>query len=155
MGMGVQAFGTSSVGSRRVAERPPTPFFQYSARLGRYILLAQRQASPVAAEHWRRQGISAEFLTAFWQRLWSSRQPGRAVTFQWLGLPTAQVVVTHRRHRVIASGTALWHNRYGDGSWRLYSYRGDEHIFTWGAVAWSTLSGPALGYETTADSLAL
>ena len=38
---------------------------------------------------------------------------------------------------------------------RLYSYRGGEHIFTWGAVAWSTLSGPALGYETTADSLAL
>ena len=28
-------------------------------------------------------------------------------------------------------------------------------MFTWGAVAWSTLFGPALGYETEADSVSL
>ena len=43
------------------ADRPPTPFFQYSARLGRHILLAQRQTEPAAAEHWRRQGLRQAF----------------------------------------------------------------------------------------------
>ena len=35
-----------------VADRPPIPFFQYSARLGRHILLGRRQVEPAAAaEH--------------------------------------------------------------------------------------------------------
>ena len=41
------------------ADCPPTPFFQYSARLGRHILMARRQGVPAAAKHWRRQGISS------------------------------------------------------------------------------------------------
>ena len=36
------------------ADRPPIPFFQYTARLGRHILIAWRQGVPAAAEHWRR-----------------------------------------------------------------------------------------------------
>ena len=72
---------------------PPTPFFQYSARLGRHILVAQRQATPAAAEHWRRRGITSEFLASFWKRLWSSPQPQRTVTFQSLKAHRAIAVV--------------------------------------------------------------
>ena len=46
-------------------DRPPITFFQYTARLGRHILMAQRQGVLAAAEHWRRQGISCQFLTEF------------------------------------------------------------------------------------------
>ena len=31
----------------------------------------------------------------------------------------------------------------------------EGHIYTWGAVAWSTLTGPALGYELSTDSIIL
>ena len=41
------------------ADRPPIPFFQYSARLGRHILIAQRQVELAAAEHMR-EGSTAE-----------------------------------------------------------------------------------------------
>lgn len=77
-------------------DRPPIPFFQYSARLGRHILLAQRQAVPAAAEHWRCQGLTTDFLTDFWQRIWSSQQARRTIIFQWLVA-----------HRAIAVGTWL------------------------------------------------
>lgn len=40
------------------------PFFQYSARLGRHILLAQRQAAPAAAD-WR---LTANFLSRLLDR---------------------------------------------------------------------------------------
>ena len=46
---------------------PEIPFFQYTTHLGRHILIARRGATPAAAEHWHRQGLSRPFLTNFWQ----------------------------------------------------------------------------------------
>ena len=34
-----------------MANRPLTPFFQYSSRLGRHVLLVSRQVAPTATEH--------------------------------------------------------------------------------------------------------
>ena len=79
------------------ADSPLIPFFRYSARLGRHILLAGRQATPAAAEHWRREVLPPEFLVQFWRRLWGSPQPRRTVVFQWLVA-----------HRGITVGTWLW-----------------------------------------------
>ena len=47
----------------------PILFFRYSARLGRHILLARRQATPTTTEHWRREDLSHNNLTQFWCRL--------------------------------------------------------------------------------------
>ena len=123
------------------------------------------------AEHWRRQGLTADFLFTFWQRIWRSQQPRRTVTFQWLVA-----------HRAIAVGTwlsyggrppdcsgcghfqetqrhCLWDCPLAQQVWRrilrIFSRTCIEQIYTWGAAAWGTLSGPALGYETAADSIAL
>ena len=153
------------------ADRPPVPFFQYSARLGRHILLAQRQVEPAAAEHWRRQGLTADFLTAFWQRIWSSQQARRTVTFQWLVAHRAIAVGTWLRfggrppdcsgcdHPQESQRHCLWDCPLAQQIWRrilrIFSYAGATQTFTWGAAAWGTLSGPALGYETAPDSLAL
>ena len=38
---------------------------------------------------------------------------------------------------------------------RLLGPRPAEEIYTWGAATWSTISGPALAYETEAGSLAV
>ncbi|MCO5560158.1 hypothetical protein L7F22_013765 [Adiantum nelumboides] len=40
------------------------PFFQYTVRLGRHILTASHSATPVAAEHWRLQGLTQEATLA-------------------------------------------------------------------------------------------
>ena len=80
-------------------DAPGSPFFQYTVRVGRHILSARRSATPAAAEHWRLQGLTHEFLADFWTHLWASRQARRVSTFQWL--------VAHRGATV--------------GSWLVYS----------------------------------
>lgn len=53
-------------------DSPGTPFFQYTARLGRRIQRHWIDGTPAAAKHWWRQGISPAFLRVFWQRLWDN-----------------------------------------------------------------------------------
>ena len=152
----------------RESGSPDLPFFQYTVRLGRRMLLARRQAIPAAAEHWQRQGLTADFLTDFWARLWSSRQPRRISAFQWLvahrgtavgtwlafgGLPAA---CPRCGHPTESQRHCLWDCPHAQQVWlrvlRLLAALSIEGPFTWGGAAWSTLSGPALQYETSADS---
>ena len=150
-------------------DSPAIPFFQYTARLGRHILTARRGATPAAAEHWRRQGLSALFLTDFWQRLWRSQQPRRTVTFQWLVAHRGTAVgvwLAFGGHSPVCVGCGhgqetqrhcLWDCPAAQQVWmrvlRLFGSSVHGMVFTWGAVAWSTLSGPALGYEAEPTSL--
>ncbi|KAI5069888.1 hypothetical protein GOP47_0016189, partial [Adiantum capillus-veneris] len=65
-------------------DHPGVPFFQYTVRRGRHILAAQKEARPAAARHWPEEGLTVEFLAAFWERLWESRQLRLVTLFQWL-----------------------------------------------------------------------
>ena len=114
-------------------------------------------AKPPAAEHWRREGLSPEFLEQFWRRLWDSQQPRRTMVFQWLVA-----------HRGIAVGTwlqfggrppdctgcgyfqetlrrCLWGCPLAQQVWERLLRLVRAEWFTWGSIAWSTLSGQPLG----------
>ena len=64
----------------------------------------------------------------------------------------AQVVAYTTSHRDTACGTVHWPN------WlrilRLMTWTEGQQV-SWGAVAWGTLSGPAIGYEDTTDGVLL
>ena len=152
-------------------DSPDTSFFQYTARLGRHILAGRRAATPAAAEHWRRQGLTQGFLTEFWSRLWDSRQARRISTFQWLVARRGTTVGSwlifsgHSSacprcgHLMETQRQCLWDCPQAQQVWlrvlRLLVPLSAEGIFTWGAAAWSTLSGPALAYEAEPGSLAI
>ena len=150
---------------------PDIPFFQYTARLGRHILTARQGATPAAAEHWRRQGLTTVFLTDFWMRLWESRQARRSVTFLWLVAHRGTAVgvwLAYGGHSPACSrcGYAqesqrhcLWDCPLAQQIWRrilrLFAGTTEAQTFTWGAAAWITRSGPALRYETEISSQAI
>ena len=148
-------------------ESPPVPFFQFSARLGRHILLSRRQAVPASAEHWRRQGLSPAFLEGFWRRIWRYHQARRSVVFQWLVAHRGVAVGTWLQfggrppdctgcgHPQESQRHCLWDCPLAQQVWTRLLRLASGEYFTWGAVAWGTLAGCALGYETEADSRAL
>ena len=151
------------------ADSPPVPFFQYTVRLGRHILVADRQTRPAAAEHWRRQGLSQDFLSGFWRRLWGYEQSRRSVVFQWLVAHRGVAVGTWLRFGGLppdctgcgyfaeSQRHCLWDCPLAQQIWirilRLLPREGQ--LFTWGAVSWGSLTGPGVGYETEVDSVVL
>ena len=152
-------------------DSPGTPFFQYTARLGRHIQTARIGGTPAAAEHWRRQGLSGEFLSDFWARLWSSQRARRITMFIWMvahrgtavgvwlvysGLPETCPCCGHDRE---TQRHCIWDCPSAQQVWgrvlRLMTRGTEQRTYTWGAVAWSTDSGPALSYETEPHSTAI
>ena len=44
----------------------PIPFFQFTTRLGRHILVAQSAQEPIAAKVWHTYKVSHTIITKFW-----------------------------------------------------------------------------------------
>ena len=59
-------------------------FFNYSVKIGRHILVAQRRTTPRASQFWIHQGVTSEFLAKFWRTLWDRKQDMKINVFQWL-----------------------------------------------------------------------
>lgn len=136
------------------------PFFQYIAQHGRHIQLVRIGGTPAVAEHWRRQGISREFLSK--SRLRSYQRRTHITSLLWLlthrgmtvgvwpaysGLPLpALVVVMIERHDDIVFGPAA-HQVWG---WilRFMTIGMEQQTFTWGSMAWCRETRPAMRYKT-------
>ena len=74
-----------------VVDQGPSPFFAYSAKLGRSVLGKMQTRLPTQRPSWYAQGISKLFLQAFWKTLWESWRLWKISYFLWLlthkGLP--------------------------------------------------------------------
>lgn len=51
-----------------LACQPPTPFFQYIARIGRRSLVHMKPYTHARSPHWTAEGIFEAFLQSFWVR---------------------------------------------------------------------------------------
>ena len=59
-------------------------FFQYTAKLGRHILMASKRNAISAQGYWRSQGLEQDFISAFWKKFWNVEQARKIMIFQWL-----------------------------------------------------------------------
>ena len=138
-------------------------FFQYSVKLGRHILLAQRCITPSAMRYWMHNGLSLEFLQQFWVALWK-RQQAQAIThFQWLlvhrSLPVGlwlQKMGYDQACKGCGSPVetqkhCLWDCGIAQGIWRrilrIMTYVVTDCTLSWGMAMWSTLQPMVLSYE--------
>ena len=138
-------------------------FFQYSVKLGRRILSAQRCITPAAMRHWMHYGLSLEFLQQFWETLWK-RQQAQAIThFQWLLVHKALPVglwLQKMGYDPACKGCGfpmesqkhcLWDCTLAQSVWkrvlRIVAYVFTQCTLSWGMAMWSTLQPMVLSYE--------
>ena len=60
------------------------PFFQYSVQLGRRILAMHRKIVSAVTHLWSIYGITNNFISGFWKKLWERKQAHKIITLQWL-----------------------------------------------------------------------
>ena len=60
------------------------PFFQYSVKLGRSLLISTNVTVPIAQKHWTNWGVSILQLKTYWRWIWSFKGPTKFILFRWL-----------------------------------------------------------------------
>ena len=55
------------------------PFFQYTMKFGRTLLMSKNIPTPAAQKHWNKWGVSSNHLKAYWKWIWSFRGPTKYI----------------------------------------------------------------------------
>ena len=125
-------------------------FFQYSVKIGRHILAAQRRITTRANQFWTHQGVTFEFLAKLWRTLWDRKQGMKINVFQWLvihrALPIGQwlqqsaglTACIYCSCQMETLKHCLWECHVAQQVWRrvfrilTFMFRADS--FSWGMV---------------------
>ena len=138
-------------------------FFEYSVKLGRHIVSAQRMTRPSAERWWFQQGMSSDFLAKFWATLWSSKKEPKIIIMQWLlihrALPVGQMQHSSESSRcklcnypIETLKHCLWECQAAQLVWkrvlRILAIRCIEGLFSWGMVVWATSDVMTFQYDS-------
>ena len=138
-------------------------FFQYSVKMGRHILAAQRRTTPRASQFWNHQGITSEFLTKFWGTLWKRKQDMKINVFQWLVIHRALPIGQWLQQSAAPTACiycccqmetlkhCLWECHAAQQVWRrvfrVLAFMFRDCSFSWGMVVWATVAQVVWPYE--------
>ena len=140
-------------------------FFQYSVKIGRHILTAQRRTTPGATQFWTQQGITIEFLSKFWVKLWARKQDMKINAFHWLlvhrAVPVGQwlersggpTMCIYCSCQMETLKHCFWECQAAQQVWRrvcrILASMFTDGSFCWGMVAWATLTPMIWAYEAS------
>ena len=141
------------------------PFFQYSVKLGRSLLLSQNVKIPAAQKHWTNWGVSTLHLRTYWKWIWSFKGPTKFILFRWLlvhmALPVGhalkgnvapnlrQCAICHEPQETTKH--VLWSCSFAQQVWKkvvsLFLTINVGCLFSWGSAMWGVLHSGLMLYE--------
>ena len=140
---------------------PSTPLLQYTVKLGRHILSAQRKQTNNQTIR-QLSGLTESFLNGVWKGLWETSLPAKVTAFRWLVMHDAiwvgsklhrQVILNCQRNgqHVETQRHALWNCIHACSVWmlilRLVSHSDGCESFCWGSVVWGRCGRFLLNYD--------
>ena len=139
-------------------------FFEYSIKLGRPILSAQRRTKPSPMRFWLQQGMSLEFLAKFWVALWSSKKEPKIIIMQWLLVHRALFVGQCMQYSPEASMCkncnfpietlkhCLWECQATQMVWKrvlqILAINCTNGLLSWGMVVWASSDAMTFQYDS-------
>ena len=140
-------------------------FFQYTVKLGRHIVMANKEAPPAAARFWASQNIEEQFLGQFWKKLWNMEQARKITIFhwllvhrslavkEWLKLPNVSTLCTECSLASESLRHALWDCTRAKLVWqrvlRIFHYQRFHINVSWGSAVWITLTDKVFKYDSS------
>ena len=137
------------------------PLLQYTVKLGRHILSAQRKRTN-GKTIWQLSGLTESFLNGVWKGLWETSLPAKVTAFRWLVMHDA-ISVGSKLHRqailncqrcgqhVETQRHALWDCIHACRVWmlilRLVSHSDGCESFCWGSAVWGRCGRLLLNYD--------